>query len=124
MVGCPLSTVPGKLYSAGLRGYTGGFSKKVRSLLHDLLESEEAAQAALSATEWTWLAVGLPAYFQQAISFGIVIMTALSVQNGFRREHSGGSDLKAKASWLGLRVIFRLPFNGAQTDSAFANPSS
>ena len=55
------------------------------SLLSDLLESEEAAKATLSATEWSWSAMGLPAYFQQAISFGIVRMTALSVQNGIRR---------------------------------------
>jgi hypothetical protein len=64
---------------------TGGFSKKVCSLLSDLLESEEAAKATLSATEWSWSAMGLPAYFQQAISFEIVRMTALSVQNGIRR---------------------------------------
>ena len=58
---------------------TGGFSKKVCSVLHDLLESEEAA------TKWSWAAMGRPAYFQQAISFEIVRMTALSVQNGIRR---------------------------------------
>ena len=63
---------------------TGGFSKKVCSLLSDLLESEEASKATLSATEWSWSAKGLPAYFQQAISFEIVRMTALSVQNGIR----------------------------------------
>jgi hypothetical protein len=63
---------------------TGGFSKKVCSLLSDLLESEKAAKASLSATEWSWSVMGLPAYFQQAISFEIVKVTALSVQNGIR----------------------------------------
>ena len=63
---------------------TGGFSKKVCSLLSHLLESEEAAKASLSATEWSWSAMGLPAYFQQAISFEIVRITAMSVQNGIR----------------------------------------
>ena len=37
---------------------TSGFSKKVCSLLSDLLESEEAAKASLSATEWSWSAMG------------------------------------------------------------------
>ena len=32
----------------------GGFSKKVCSLLSELLESEEASKATLSATEWSW----------------------------------------------------------------------
>ena len=53
-------------------------------MLSGLLESEEAAKASLSATEWSWSAMGLPAYFQQAISFEIVKVTALSVQNGIR----------------------------------------
>ena len=53
-------------------------------MFSDFLESEEAAKASLSATEWPWSAMGLPAYFQQAISVEIVKMTALSVQNGIR----------------------------------------
>ena len=53
-------------------------------MLSGLLESEEAAKASLSATQWSWSEMGLPAYFQQAISFEIVKVTALSVQNGIR----------------------------------------
>ena len=64
---------------------SGGFSKKVCTLLSGLLESEEAPKAALSANEWSWSAMGPPAYFQQALSFEIVKLTALSVQNGIRR---------------------------------------
>ena len=74
------------LVDCALLGFevTGAFSKKVCSLCSDLLESEEAAKASLSATEWSWSAMGLPAYFQQAISFEIVRITAMSVQNGIR----------------------------------------
>ena len=74
---------------------TGGFSKKVRSLLSELLESKEASKANLSATEWSWSAMGLPAYFQQAISFEIVRMTALSVQNGIRRAQAAAISRRA-----------------------------
>ena len=77
---------------------TGGFSKKVCSLLSHLLESEEAAKASLAATEWSWSAMGLPAYFQQAISFEIVRITAMSVQNGIRHA-------QAAASWEGLQPL-------------------
>ena len=77
---------------------TGGFSKKVCSLLSGLLESEEAAKASLSATEWSWSAMGLPAYFQQAISFEIVRITAMSVQNGIRHAQAAAVTRHAQAT--------------------------
>ena len=77
---------------------TGGFSKKVCSLLSHLLESEEAAKASLSATEWSWSAMGLPAYFQQAISFEIVRITAMSVQNGIRHAQAAAVTRHAQAA--------------------------
>ena len=98
---------------------TGGFFKKVCSVLHDLLESEEAAKATLSATEWSWSPMGLPAYFQQAISLEIVRMMALSVQNGIRlkRQRSQGqlarslSSFSAAFEWRTDRLGLCQPFN-------------
>ena len=43
---------------------SGGFTKKVCTLLSDLLESEETSKATLSSSEWSWSAMGLSAYFQ------------------------------------------------------------
>ena len=43
----------------------------------DLLKSEEALRAALSSIERSWSAMGLPAHFQQALSFEIVNWAAL-----------------------------------------------
>ena len=99
---------------------TGGFSAKVCSLLSGLLGSEEAAKATLSATEWSWQAMGLLAYFQRAISFGIVKMAALSVQNGMRHAQAAATPRPAASD---SDYFFRLPLNGAQPGSVFASPS-
>ena len=63
---------------------TGGFSKKVCSLLSHLLESEEAAKASLSATEWSWSAMDFSSYFMQLLSFEINKLSAMAVLNGVR----------------------------------------
>ena len=99
---------------------SSSFSKKVCTLLSELLESEEASAATLSSTEWLWSATGLPAYFQQALSFEIAKLTALSVQNGIRRAQAAAT--KGRLAWTLARLSAAL--NGTQTNSAFASRSS
>ena len=54
---------------------SGGFTKKVRSLVSDLLEAEEASKATPSPSEWSWSAMDLGAFFQQAPSFNTLEQT-------------------------------------------------
>ena len=68
--------------------FSGGFPKKACALLSDLLESEKAWEATLSSFEWSWSAMGLPADFHPALSFEVVKLTTLPVQNSIRRAHA------------------------------------
>ena len=69
-------------------GTISKFSKRVCALLPDLLESEGASKAILSSTKCPWPAAGLPAGFQQALSFEIVTLVALLVQGSMQQEQA------------------------------------
>ena len=74
ITGPSLSTVSGT-WSAILRlasRYLVAFLRRCAHCPPGLLESEGVSKAALPATERSWSAMGLPAYFQQAPSFEIV----------------------------------------------------
>ena len=74
-------------------GTISKFSKRVCALLPDLLESEGVSKATLPSTKcpWSqlpWSAAGLPADFQQALSFEIVTLAALLVQGSMQQEQA------------------------------------